>query len=141
MRVVTSAEEKQLLNLEAEIKRLNLEKAKLVGEVNKEIQALSDARGEQIKIERKCKAMLEEAQKEAEKIISQAKKIEDSASSKSNEIDNKYAMLDEEVKKAKALIESNRSLEKALDSEITDYKARIKKFNEVAEVIKKTLEG
>ena len=141
MKFVSSEDEKKFLNLEKEIQRLNLEKNKLVGEVNSENKKLSDLRGEQVKIEKKIVADKESARLESDKIISEAKSISDKAYKELSDATGKKTEANDELKKAQELIKQNESLDKTLTLAVDSYKKKLKNLEDISVLIKKTLEG
>lgn len=139
-RIILAEEEKQFLNLEQELKRLNTVKAGLIRETNEVAAKNSKLKEEQIALEKKAKEIIETAKRTAKDIEDRARAVEAKANSKEAEVGTKIAELDDLQKQAKDLIKSNENREKNLIAEKEDAKKIKEKLSNALGSIKKALE-
>ena len=135
-----SRKEVMYLDLEKEVARLNKERAILVKETNDVIVNLSGLKEQQMIIEKNSKDIVAKAKLEAEKIIENAKKIQNEAEAKKSTIEIKLANLEDEKQDLAKLIKSNDGLEKNLKLEketINEIKFKLLKALEaIKEILK-----
>lgn len=120
--------------LKTETKRLNIDKKRLINEINSETKKLSDIRADYGIVEVNAKKIIAEAKEEAKKIVDKAKEKQAEATKLDTEVKGKLSEAAKATKLADDLIKSNlgkeRSLSQAKES-VTGYADRLKKAMEM----------
>ena len=139
-KVIFSPEEQKYLAdaelLFKEVRRLEGEKSRLIGENNVTAKKISDLKEQQIVLEKKAQDIIADAQTESNRIINLAQEKLNRANSRDAEASGKLGELNQKIKDAENVKKSNEGLKKNLEILTMEAQNKISKLNDVIDLIK-----
>ena len=122
--------------LKKETKRLQAEKRKLISEISAEGVKLSNLKEKGIELEKQAEKIISEAKEKAKSIIAKAKEKEDKSNALEAEVQSRIAEANKAKREADNLIKSNKGREAGLAKEKELIAETKSKLNKVLELIK-----